>query len=91
MKLLRRFLVDELGRYRVNVRRGDNEYKITMNALRRYFERYVDADTATKCIISITASRYLDVLLAEAGLEVVYRRRGVYVVRRIRGDAHGRH
>ena len=85
-------MVDELERYRINVRRGDNEYKISTSVLRKYFAQYVGENTATKCIIAL-ATGYIDVVLAQHGFEVIERRRGIFIVRRAGsdGDAHGRH
>ena len=89
IKLFRRFLDEELEKYRLNVRQSNDVYKFSTVVLREYFAKYVGEDRAAKCVIALTTG-HIEIELMRSGFEIVERRRGVFIVRRVKGDADGR-
>ncbi|GAB6944214.1 hypothetical protein JCM14467A_09960 [Vulcanisaeta sp. JCM 14467] len=81
IRLFRRFVREELPKYRVNVRRDDGTYKLTTARIRQFLAKYLPENEVSGAMIAL--SFYLHGELHRLGFEVVYsNNRGTYIIRK---------
>ncbi|ADY01202.1 hypothetical protein VMUT_0994 [Vulcanisaeta moutnovskia 768-28] len=85
MPILHRFIVEELPKFKMNIKSDNGLYKFTVNAVRRYLVKYLPESEVDGAVIALATGR-LTIELVRHGFEVVRRHRGVYIVRRVVGD-----
>ncbi|ADN49545.1 hypothetical protein Vdis_0132 [Vulcanisaeta distributa DSM 14429] len=83
MRLFKKFLDEELEKYRVNIRRNDGgkTYKITTARVRRFMSRYLPENIITSVMIAL--SQYLPAILYEEGYEIVHKSKGKMIIRKV--------
>ena len=74
------FLREELEKYRLNVRRSDETYKITTARVRQFMGRYLPNNIISSVMIALET--YLPAVLYEEGYEIIYKSKSTIIVRR---------
>ena len=90
LPLIEEFIVRELRRYRLNIKRGGT-YKVTTSILKQYLrghfeERHIEVKDEVLDRMLIPITQYLPIILNRYGYELVYSHKGTYIVRRVGSD-----
>ena len=77
--MFERFVVEELPRYRLNIRSDSPYFKLTTDRLRAYLAKYLPENEVSGALIALMTR--IDYELNRLGYEVIRRHKGTIIIR----------